>query len=78
MGTGKILLNLMVYMSLGLMRRTCERLITSAYRESTMLLLIVINKKDSQLPKSRIANHLFLHHRSRESQVPLEPAISRS
>ena len=78
MGTGKILLNLMVYMYLGLMRRPCERLITSAYRESTMLLLIVINKKDSQLPKSHIANHSSLHHRSRETQVPLEPAISLS
>ena len=39
---------------------------------------VVINKKDSHFPGSRIVIHSFLHYRSHESQVPLEPAISRS
>jgi hypothetical protein len=37
-----------------------------------------VNKNDSRFPGSRTVIHPLLQHRSHESQVSLEPAISRS
>jgi len=46
MGTGRILLNLMNYKSLGLVRTSCDNINNNLFLGFVALLLIVINKNE--------------------------------